>query len=272
MHWHIHRGDMDLYGIEDGHRFAEPTAVFPDAPPSVWSDHPERLVDGRFRLSFGCFLISSGEDLVMVDTGTGPNVPDGLVGGQMPSTLAAIGVRPEDIGHVVLTHLHFDHYGGLRLATGEAYFPDARIWVGATELDHWMRLEDERGEAVRSTMQPFVDEGRVSPLSGDESVVDGVGVMSTPGHTPGHLAVDIRTGENRIVLAGDVTHHPFQVTHPEVSIVFDSDPEQAAATRRRFFEDLGAETRFAAGHYPRPGYGRIASIDGHSVFVMEEPS
>lgn len=274
MHWHTRRDDVDLYGIEDGFTLADPGALFPDAPPSVWADHPERLVDGRLRVSYGCFLIRSGEDLVMVDAGMGmvEEPPPDLVAGQMPSTLAVIGVRPEEISHVVLTHLHPDHIGGLRLPTGDAFFPEARLWVGEPELDHWMEVDSERGDAVRALMGGFVDEGRITPLDDGDTVIDGLGVLATPGHTPGHLCVEIRTESTRTVIAGDVTHHPFQAAHPDVNAVFDADPERAAVTRRRFFSEVVGDAHVAAGHYPRPGFGRVESLDGRQVFVMEDPA
>lgn len=274
MHWHLRRGEFDLYGIEDGHRMADPEAIFPDAPPEVWSEHPERLEDGRFTLSSSCYVVRTPTDLVMVDSGFGPmpDLPPGATSGAMPGTLAAIGVRPEEVEHVILTHLHRDHIGGLRMPTGDAFFPEALLHVASDELDHWMRLEGPRGDAVREIMQGFVDEGRIRPLTDGGGVVAGIETFTTPGHTPGHMSVDLRSDGVRTVIAGDISHHPFQAGLPEVCASFDADATTAAETRRRVFADLAEDgaARMAIGHYAFPGYGRVERDGDRPVFVYED--
>lgn len=263
--WSITCGSYTLYAIEDGWIIRSPHDVFPSADPAAWG--PTDLTDGKLRMTWGCFLVTDGTRSLMIDTGIGPLVAglpgDGAVAGQLPQALAMIGVRPESISTVVHTHLHIDHCGGNLASNGRPFFPNATHRVHRRELDHWLHGSTApAAPAVQGVMQPLMEDGRVEPIDGDHELAPGVTVVETPGHTPGHVSVVVASQGTRAFIAGDLSHHPIQVPHPEWNPVYDLDPDQARTTRKRVFDQLvGTGTLFAAGHYPPPGIGYLESPD-----------
>jgi|FLYL01.1.fsa_nt_gi glyoxylase-like metal-dependent hydrolase (beta-lactamase superfamily II) len=265
-------GAYTLYAIEDGWIMRHPAEVFPDVDPDQWS--PDDLIDGMLRVTWGCFLLTDGSRTVLVDTGMGPlaaSLPGDrqAVAGQLPQALAMIGVRPDDVQVVVHTHLHVDHCGGNLTPNGSPLFPNAEFRVHRTELDFWLHESTvPAAPAVQGVMQPLIDAGQVEPVDGETDVAPGVRLVETPGHTPGHVSVVVTSQGTRTFIAGDVSHHPNQIPHPDWVSVFDLDPAQALRTRERVFEQVtGTGTVFAAGHYPPPGIGYIEMDDRKRIFV-----
>lgn len=219
----------------------------------------------------GCFVITNGEHTVMVDTGYGEDVstlPPDSGGNRLPEALGSLGIDSASITHILYTHLHYDHCGGSRTASGAPRFLNARHFLQRGELDHWMTAEAPAAERIRRLMNGFLEEERVEVLDGEKEVLPGIRVLPTPGHTPGHQSVSIVSDGTRTLIAGDVTHHPAQLDHPEWNVAADLDQAQAASTRERFFELLaGTGTTLGAGHFPRPGLGKVEIDDGRKVFV-----
>lgn len=273
MIWSMACGSHTLYAIEDGWFFRDPLAQFPDSDPEVWRRNPEWLADGQIRISVGCFLLAGDAGVTMIDAGAGGDptfLGAGAVTGRMPQALAMLGIRPQDVGTVVHTHLHLDHVGGDRAPSGEPFFPEARILVQRSELDHWAAAAGEQADRIRLVTAAVA--GRLEAVDGEHQVAPGVTVVPTPGHTPGHQSVVVMSRGTRTFVSGDVTHHPVQATFPEWGIPFDTDREQARLTRERVFEEVaGKGTLLAAGHYPRPGLGYVETIDGTRVFVTGTP-
>lgn len=264
-------GGFTVYAIEDGWFFREPGAFLPDSDPAFWRTHPEFLVEGRVRVSMGCFVVTDGTRTVVVDSGIGSLVnalPGDAQGGRLPQALALIGIRPEDVETVLHTHLHLDHIGGDRTVGGDPFFPNARIAVHRRELDHWMETDQAPGAAIRGVVEGFVGAGRIDPFEGDHEVAPGITAVETPGHTPGHVSFAVTSQGTRTFVTGDVAHHPVQTGHPDWGVAADLDPELARTTRDRVFTELaGTGTLVAAGHFPRPGLGYVEVDDAVRVFV-----
>lgn len=276
MIWSMACGSYTLFAIEDGWFFRDPLVQFPDSDREIWRRNRQWLgEDGRIRISVGCFLLTDGSRAVMIDAGAGSDssfLGDGASSGRMPQALAMVGVRPDDVRTVIHTHLHLDHIGGDRTATGEAYFENARHLVQTAELDYWMGAEGEAADRIRVVMSGLVEEGRVVTVDGEHAAAPGVTLIPTAGHTPGHQSVVVMSRRSRTFITGDVTHHPVQVSFPDWGIPFDVDPAQATRTRTRVFQDLaGSGSLMAAGHYPRPGMGYVEVVDGVRVFVTGTP-
>jgi len=199
--------------------------------------------------------------------------------------LRAAGAAPEDIDIVLCTHLHADHVGwNTRLENGRwvPTFPRARYLFSRTDHDHFNpEIGDRRARNPgRSAMfddsvLPVIVSGQAVLLDGDHAIEDGVVVRPAPGHTPGHVLLDLRHGGNASVFCGDVLHHPVQVCEPGWSTRFCELPEQAHATRRHVLEhcvEHGAllfPTHFAAPHVVR-----VHADNGHfrPVFVPPMPA
>lgn len=227
-------------------------------------------------LTIDTFLIDAGGRLMLVDSGyagAGPSV------GKVVSNLARLGVAPEDIDAILMTHLHADHVGGLADASGRRTFPNAELVVHEKEIAFWedegtlSRLIDvQKPDFGRARKALDAYRGRVRAVRTDEEVVSGVSATPTPGHTPGHTAWRVSSGRETLLIWGDMVHLPsIQFAIPEASVIYDVDPVAAAASRRQVLDMAAAEQMLVAGiHLSFPGYGwvRKNSSDGYT-YVAE---
>ena len=250
-------GDRTLYAVSDGFLLMAPEMV--GTPDHRTAGHDAlRAVYGEVRLPVGCFLLP-GEPTVLVDTGMGPVDFGGrgtLIGGNLLPQLARIGVRPDDVDVVALSHLHGDHCGGLAdPSTGEPVFGRARTLVGDTDWSYFV----ERGHGVvpvadhvRQALLELDRRGLVTLVSGDTEIAPGVQRLAAPGHTPGHSVYAVHDGGERLLLVGDSAHCPAQLRHVDWSVAFDVEPSSA----RRHREWLRNELRSAGvigalgSHFP----------------------
>lgn len=232
------------------------------------------------RTSLNCFLIHSGGRTALIDTGAGTHMQKSS--GQLLRNLAATGVQPGGIDTVLMTHLHPDHSNGLATAEGGAFFPNAELAMHQAEHDYWTSEEAEAevartGQGVptggayfpmaKRQIAPYAD--RMRFFNDGAEVFPGVTAMHFPGHTPGHCGYLIASGGESLLIWGDIVHLPeVQVPRPEVTILFDVDPPQAAATRRRVFDMVATEKTHIAGmhlHFPATAHlGRDG--DGYRLF------
>ncbi len=179
--------------------------------------------------------------------------------------LAAIGLAPEDIDFVMCTHLHADHVGwNTRLVDGRwvPTFPNARYLFARTEYEHWIAV-NKRGKkysdgCIDDSVLPVVEAGLAETVADDYEFDDEIGFALTPGHTPGHVAIELDSRGERAVLSGDICHTPLQCREPGWSAVGCSDRAQSAATRRAFLErHCDTATLVMTAHFPSPSVGFV---------------
>ncbi|RIQ30253.1 MBL fold metallo-hydrolase [Jiangella rhizosphaerae] len=260
-------GEIDLLPMSDGTFAARPAYLTPDPvpdPPSPFGP------DGVAWLPIGCFLVRTGDRVALVDAGLGParsDLPHGmaLVGGQLPVALLACGAHPEDVTDVVCTHLHADHVGWLFDRDGRPVFPGATIWFGAGDGAHFVDGDGEMADHVRAGFRATAADPR--PVDGDRTVAPGVDVVATPGHTPGHLAVVVSSGGDRVVLAGDAITVPVQLDEPAWHSFGDVDPEQAGRSRAWLWDELARPGTVGTGaHFPELRFGRVVVHGGRRTW------
>ena len=206
------------------------------------------------------FVIRRGTGITLVDSGAG-----GLFGpdlGKLPGRLAAMGIEPDRVGMIVLTHLHPDHAGGLVLPDGKARFPNATLAVQADEAAYWTS-DENRSKGVpafdsffttaRTTLEAY--KGRRRMLYGAADISPSLKAVPLPGHTPGHMGVMLADGRDSLLIWGDVVHSAaLQLPHPEWSVAFDVDQAAAAATRARVLDMAAADkVRVAGSHMAMQG-------------------
>jgi glyoxylase-like metal-dependent hydrolase (beta-lactamase superfamily II) len=207
---------------------------------------------------------------IVIDTGLGNdkegrNVPTwNNRHGPFLETMTAAGFPPDSIDTVLCTHLHVDHVGwNTRLVDGRwvPTFGNARYVFGKTEYEHWRDHSEEADKIAvfNDSVKPVVDAGKADLVASDASLGDEITLIPTPGHSPGHMSILIRSDGQRALLTGDVAHHPCQMAHLDWSSTADSDPVQSARTRRELFSRF-ADTptlviggHFTAGHIQRAG-------------------
>jgi glyoxylase-like metal-dependent hydrolase (beta-lactamase superfamily II) len=163
---------------------------------------------------------------------------------------------------VLCTHLHPDHVGwNTRLENGRwvPTFPNARYVFGAEEFAYWTEMNAKAEVlAFNDSVLPVVEAKRADLVASDHALGDLIHLMPTPGHTPNHVAVAFERDGADGVIPGDLIHSPLQARYPGLSVVFDVDKAQAAATRRQFLArycDTG--TLCCGTHFPSPSWGRI---------------
>ncbi|RFP88819.1 MBL fold metallo-hydrolase [Rhodobacteraceae bacterium 63075] len=209
-------------------------------------------------------LIETGEAKVLVDVGSGNRWFDTT--GRLVENLDAAGVGIDEITHVVITHAHPDHIWGIRDDFDEPLFPQAEYIMGEAEHDYWRqdglvdRVSPEEQQFVVGAVNSIMADGVEWTLAGEgHEVVPGVSLVSTPGHTPGHISVRLDSGDKSLLALGDAMSHAWtNFAHPEWFNNFDSDGPQTVATRLRLL-DMAASERVAllGYHFPFPGVGHV---------------
>jgi glyoxylase-like metal-dependent hydrolase (beta-lactamase superfamily II) len=231
--------------------------VPPDARPELFDRH------GEAWLPIGCFVVRTGDRVVLVDAGLGPVAKEmshgmKLVGGQLPTGLRAIGVAPAEVTDVVCTHFHNDHIGWLFDLEGRPFFPRATVWFGAADWDHYVVPDDRMVDHLRAGFRDATGSPRLRPLDADTAVAPGITAIQAAGHTPGHLCLVLSSGTERALLLGDAVTCPVQLDEPSWHSMADIDPALAERTRERLWRELedGATTGVGA-HFPELRFGRV---------------
>ena len=249
-----------LRGVEEGRLRATLAEAFrPDPPP----------------LSVNAFLVRARGRTALVDAGGGGIAP---TLGRMAAALVGAGLNPADVDTVLLTHLHRDHVGGLVDASGQVRFHNATLHAHQDEIDFW--LNPARAEGLDPSLQqqftiaaqslgPYG--GRLEGFRGEQEVFPGVFSVEMPGHAPGHCGWRIGAGAEALLIWGDLLHFPeIQARHPEAGLVFDWNPEQAIATRRRVLDMAAKDRLLVAGmHLHFPAFAHVAYREGAYAVVPE---
>jgi glyoxylase-like metal-dependent hydrolase (beta-lactamase superfamily II) len=138
-------------------------------------------------------------------------------------------------------------------------FPRARYVVSRADLEHWQQAGDMLNP-FETSVQPLLALGLVDAIDPPHHVSASVSLVSTPGHTPGHVSVQIESNGSRAMITGDVVHSPLQLVRPELSSVADVQPDEARRTRERLREQVGNEDVLLVGtHFPAPTVGRLVT-------------
>jgi len=231
---------------------------------------------GMMLISFQCFVLRSRGKSVMIDTCIGSDRKREYdVFCNLHTTfledLTAAGFPPEKIDTVLCTHLHFDHVGwNTKLVNGKwvPTFPQARYLFGQKEFDHWMHLKATGGyhdfEHLHDSIDPILEAGLADFIGPDHQVTDEVSLLPTPGHTPGHVSVVIKSRGQEAIITGDMMHHPIQLIEPGRHANFDMDKAQGARTRREFVDRVADQNVLVIGsHFTDPTSGWVVR-DGKS--------
>jgi glyoxylase-like metal-dependent hydrolase (beta-lactamase superfamily II) len=256
--YEISVGEVSVISLSDGTNEFPAANVFPSVSSDEWAKYPEAISkEGKLKTNFGCFILRSGGETILVDTGFGPDLP-----GRLPEDLVSKGIDPTEITIVAITHLHADHVGW-NITTvegnGKLTFPRARYLVAKQDWDHFRKPEvSKQAHYVESQVLPLEKHGVLSLMDGETKLTDHITMVPTPGHTPGHMSVAITSQGKRGFITGDVINFPFQAQETGWALAFDVDSKAAQRTRETVLEQLELEgTIVGAGHFLAPSFGRF---------------
>jgi len=209
---------------------------------------PERIV-----FQVRALLVDTGANRVLIDPAGTWEDPQ-----RLGPVLEQEGIDPDSIDTVIVSHGHADHFWGGVRADGRPLFTDARYWMQRFEWQHWLRgdnPEPDHAETFRKTLLPLED--CFSFADREQEIVPGIRCRPTPGHSPGHMAVQI--GEEAIY-TGDVLLSPVNVEHPDWAGRLDVWPEQVIDSRRKLLQELGQSGSLVLTcHFPGSGAGRVVA-------------
>lgn len=224
------------------------------------------LTEGIIPAPISAFLLQSTDKNILIDAGMGAISALGSGYGHISSALESVGVSPNQIDTLIVTHAHPDHIGGLLSAEGEAIFPEAEIVISEKEIQFWgdkatlaQAPESSKWlfEYAQSVFKKYSK--HITQVTSGKEVLPGIVMEEAPGHTPGHSILHIDGGEKSIVMVADLLHDTELYTAlPTVGFGFDVDSQQAALTRIKLFDQLSVDKSIILGsHIHFPGFGKI---------------
>ena len=218
------------------------------------------LPSDRMEIGFTPTLVNTGKHLILFDTGN--DATNRPTAGKLRERMKEAGYKASDVDIVVITHMHPDHIGGMRV-DGKPAFPNARYVTSAREYDHWVGKAEN--ELALKMVKPFAEE--MTFIEDGGAVVSGVEAIAANGHTPGHNVYHVESeGERLLIVADLANHYVMSLERPDWHVKFDMDKEAAAQTRRTLLDMLAAEKMpFVGYHMPWPGIGYVEkSGDGYA--------
>jgi glyoxylase-like metal-dependent hydrolase (beta-lactamase superfamily II) len=226
-------------------------------------------------LSVNAFLIRTAGKVILIDCGAG-EIFGKDVCGRLPDKLRAVGVSPDQVTDICITHVHSDHSGGLMMK-GERVFKNARVHVAKADVDFFLDAgnsaktgyEKHFFDEASKTIKPYLDAGQIDAFIVDGEIAPGLSAHILPGHTPGSTLYTFENDGQKIVFTGDMVHvAPVQLPRPEITVAFDVDNKQAAANRIAMFTKFAEDkTLIAVPHFSFPGVGHLKKKDSGFVWV-----
>ena len=204
----------------------------------------ERLSpDGSVSSSISCYLVETQGKKVLFDTGNGTER-----GGMLLKRLDDIGVSPEDIDLLVITHFHGDHIGGMTEG-GKPVFTRAEVYVPEQEYAAWLKMSNQNAKMAMDAMAAYGD--RLHRFSYSDTLPLGIKPMAAPGHTPGHTVYQM----GRLLVVGDLMHgFDLQIQDFGICPSFDMNPEQSIESRKKYVDYARENKLITAGmHFPGNG-------------------
>ncbi|WP_019506718.1 MBL fold metallo-hydrolase [Pleurocapsa sp. PCC 7319] len=271
--YHFKIGSFQVAVISDGLLKLPP---LPTYAPTANPQEVERAMLERFwspnelNLYFNTVYVDTGKHKILIDTGAGSELGTGLA--RLIPNLHSIGIEPQDIDAVIITHAHPDHIGGIVKNNGQLTFPNARYHISKAEWQFWtaknidlssLKIPVQFKESIKAAAHKHLEAitDRVNLFQPKQEIVPGIYTIDAAGHTPGQSVLRIVSDNEQLIVAADVFFNPaFDLEHPDWQTGFDFDPLQAQITRRKLLDEIVRErTMVVAYHMPFPALGYVRS-------------
>jgi glyoxylase-like metal-dependent hydrolase (beta-lactamase superfamily II) len=281
-------GELRIHALEAGLQRLDGGAMFGVVPKPLWERRTTADERNRIPLGLRCLLVETPDELVLIETGLGNKENEKFMGiygvenaasegsdapDRLQEAVREAGFSPEDVSVVVNTHLHFDHAGGntYRDADGEVRisFPRARYYVQRGEWEY-AHQANERTQAsyLPHNFDPVEAAGQLHFLEGEGGVVPGISVFPTPGHTPHHQSVRVRSGGETACFLADVVPTMAHLPLPWI-MGYDVEPLRTLESKRALLRRAVDERwLLVSTHDPRTPWGYVA--EGEKGTVLHE--
>jgi glyoxylase-like metal-dependent hydrolase (beta-lactamase superfamily II) len=281
LQWHV--GDVTISSIPELDDGAVPgVPVLPEATPEAvleveWVQPQFADAAGNLVMRIQALVVESAGRRIVVDTCLGNDKPRTKVffdhlNGPFLRDMTAAGFAPDSIDAVICTHLHVDHVGWNTVLRDDEWVPtfrNARYYFSRADVEYWSTTPSPDGDLFGDSVRPVIDAGLHELVDPPFAITDEVVMEPTPGHSPGHVSIRIRSGGDEAVITGDVMHHPVQCARPAWASAFDEDVAQAEKTRREFLERHTDTNVLVIGtHFGTPTAGYIVRDGGSYRFKV----
>ncbi len=272
--------EMEVAG---GTRFILPDATREACLPLEWMRPHFMDEAGNLIMSIHALVVDTGERRIIVDTCIGNDKQRSIPNWTNLQTsflkdLEAAGYPRESIDTVLCTHLHVDHVGWNTMLVDGSWvptFPNARYLLARKEFEYWDAAEaDALNDGVMAdSVRPVVEAGLVDLVDWEHRVCEEVSLTPTPGHTPGHVSIAIRSGGEQALITGDCFHHPCQMTRVDWCSSADFDSAAGQQTRETLLERYADSNVLVIGtHFATPTAGYIRPRAEGGYWFDVEPS
>ncbi len=282
-------GDLRIHALDAGGQKLDGGAMFGVVPKPLWEKRIPADERNRIPLAMRCLLVETPDALVLIDNGAGNKENQKFIDiyglenaasdparfpTRLEEALASAGFEPDDVDVMIDTHLHFDHAGGNTFVDADGAvqlaFPRARYVVqkGEFEYAHW-RNERIQASYLKPNFDPVMDAGKLELIEGDVEILPGISVLRTPGHTPHHQSVLIRSaGESAIFLA-DVMPTSAHLPLPWI-MGYDVEPLVTLESKRTLVQRAMDENWLLVfEHDPTVAWGRVGERDGKLALITD---
>lgn len=267
-------GSWQIDVISDGFIELPVARALPDASVEQRQEYLGSAIGETYRVDCNMVVLRRGDEVVLIDAGAGPAFLEST--GTAIEALSALGIEPDQVTHVLFTHAHPDHLWGVKDDFDEVLFSNAAYWISASEWDYWTdpatvsRIsEDRQFFAVGAKSRLALIAGQTGQFKPEQEVLPGITALATYGHTPGHVAFQLHSGSESLVIVGDaLTNVRYSFEAPTLITGSDQDGTMAAESRLKLLDRLVAQKADVIGfHFPYPGTGRVERHAGAYRFV-----
>ncbi|MBT2619539.1 MBL fold metallo-hydrolase [Chryseobacterium sp. ISL-6] len=279
----IPMGEIEIYVLSDGYfGIGDPQPIL---APEIEKEKVQNalktlhLSESDYEMPITTLLIKKGNQYILVDTGEGYHDP--VNAGWLQNSILEIGISPEEITDILITHAHRDHIGGILSKEGRRIYPNAKYYISAPEYSFWNNDEKDFSKSKMSSYPTGKLQTEIlRAIKNDLEIFEPGDILFSclktefaPGHTPGHIIFHVFSENQSITHLVDIVHSPLLINHPDWGTQWDINFEEGVATRKKIFDNCYNDKRLVTTcHLPWPGIGYIGKTEDGWLWIPKAQS